>query len=101
MAAVSAGRYEHVGPGRAGRRHVATGPAQSPQDGRVPERPDRVIAELTFGFWRYLFARRYQASLWRVLAGAFPNYGGRPSNCADVERDVEQLPVLRKPRRPP
>lgn len=38
--------------------------------------PGRVIAELSFGFWRYLVASRYHASLWvPVLHRAFPHGG--------------------------
>lgn len=33
---------------------------------------DRVIAELTFGFWRYIFSRRYEQSFWKpALDSAF------------------------------
>lgn len=32
-----------------------------------PETPGRVIAELNFSFWRYLLARRYEATLWTGL----------------------------------
>ncbi|GGQ47929.1 hypothetical protein ACFFKE_08505 [Streptomyces mutabilis] len=32
----------------------------------------KVIAELSFGFWRFLLARQYKTNLWPDLAGAFP-----------------------------
>ncbi|MEU9859104.1 hypothetical protein [Streptomyces sp. NPDC047974] len=32
----------------------------------------KVIAELGFGFWRFLLARQYKTTLWPDLAGAFP-----------------------------
>lgn len=39
-----------------------------------PETPGRVIAELNFSFWRYLLARRYEATLWTAhLRHAFPH----------------------------
>ncbi|WP_328698501.1 hypothetical protein [Streptomyces sp. NBC_00342] len=31
----------------------------------------KVIAELSFGFWRFLLARQYKTKLWPDLAGAF------------------------------
>jgi len=39
-----------------------------------PPRHGKVIAELSFGFWRYLVAQRYHTSLWvPALHRAFPN----------------------------
>jgi hypothetical protein len=38
----------------------------------------RVVAELPFGFWRYLLASRYERTLWRTrLYRAFPGQGRR------------------------
>lgn len=40
---------------------------------RKPESAGRVVAELPFGFWRYLTATRYAEQLWRpALRQAFP-----------------------------
>ena len=36
----------------------------------------KVVAELSFGFWRYLLAKRYTATLWPGLRPAFPFLGG-------------------------
>lgn len=36
----------------------------------------KVVAELSFGFWRYLLAKRYTAGLWPALRPAFPFLGG-------------------------
>jgi hypothetical protein len=45
---------------------------------RAPITAGRVVAELPFGFWRYLLERRYQASLWpQALQHGFPNLAGR------------------------
>lgn len=45
---------------------------------RAPVTPGRIVAELPFGFWRYLLERRYQASLWpQALKHGFPNLTGR------------------------
>ncbi|MBA8847599.1 hypothetical protein [Microcella alkalica] len=39
-----------------------------------PETPGRVIAELNFSFWKFLLARRYEATLWTPhLRHAFPS----------------------------
>ena len=42
--------------------------------GRVPEVHGKVVAELSFGFWRYLTTSRYLTSLWiPALASSFPH----------------------------
>lgn len=37
---------------------------------RRPETPGRVVAELNFGFWKFLLAKRYEATLWRATYGS-------------------------------
>ncbi|MFI5732024.1 hypothetical protein ACIA49_18000 [Kribbella sp. NPDC051587] len=53
-----------------------------------PINDGRVIAELTFGFWRFLFARRYTSLLWPDIVGAFPNVPNR-------QRETLEAPVVR------
>lgn len=58
---------------------------------------DHVVAELNFGFWRYLAAQRYLTSLWvPALATAFP-YGYRDvrERRKAVERHLSALTVVR------
>lgn len=43
----------------------------------TPPPPGKVVAELSFGFWRYLLAQRYTAVLWPVIRPAFPSRAGR------------------------
>lgn len=39
-----------------------------------PDSPDRIVAELSFGFWRYLVAKGYRTTLWPAIGHrAFPN----------------------------
>jgi hypothetical protein len=58
------------------------------------ETPGRVVAELSFGFWRYLLTSRYESSLWtHHLRHAFPNL--RPQSRAHVERRIRHLNRLR------
>lgn len=59
-----------------------------------PETPGRVVAELNFGFWRYLFAGRYEATLWTpALRHAFPNL--RPQRRAAIADTTGRLHRLR------
>ncbi|MFJ6541691.1 hypothetical protein [Streptomyces sp. NPDC091385] len=59
----------------------------------VPIPRGKIIAELSFGFWRFLLARQYRSSLWPDLAGAFPHAPDRA--LATVEAPVEQLHKFR------
>jgi hypothetical protein len=58
-----------------------------------------VVAELSFGFWKYLLVPHYQHSFWSpALQHAFPRAPrGVPANAArdQVFRPVEQLHALR------
>jgi hypothetical protein len=55
--------------------------------------PGKVVAELSFGFWRYLLARRYTPTLWPAIRHSFPHLprGGRN----DLENAVIRLHLLR------
>ncbi|EFC81767.1 hypothetical protein [Parafrankia sp. EUN1f] len=56
--------------------------------------PGRIVAELNFGFWRYLLSRRYEATLWTpALRHAFPRL--RPARRATVYEPVNRLVNLR------
>jgi Abi-like protein len=71
----------------AARRHLAA-------NGR-PETPGRVVAELSFGFWRFLLSSRYERSLWvPCLRGAFPGNEGRGMR-RDVHDAMRELHLLR------
>lgn len=61
---------------------------------RRGESPGRVIAELNFGFWKFLLSRRYEATLWTgYLRHAFPNL--QPQSRATVYRALDALHTLR------
>lgn len=54
--------------------------------------PGKVIAQLTFGFWRYLTSAAHEVTLWRpALHHAFPPGTSRP----DVDTPVGRLHELR------
>ncbi|MGE9808102.1 hypothetical protein [Janibacter sp. G1551] len=46
---------------------------------RIDETPGQIVADLSFGFWRFLLSKHYDRSLWvPYLNAAFPNFkGGR------------------------
>jgi DnaJ-domain-containing protein 1 len=61
---------------------------------RRPETPGRVVAELNFGFWKYLLAKRYEATLWTgSLRLAFPNL--QPQKRAVVHRALDEMHTVR------
>jgi len=54
--------------------------------------PDRVIAASSFGFWIALFAKKYDATLWRVaLHGVFSENMSR----SDAHQQLDRLRTLR------
>jgi hypothetical protein len=68
--------------------------AQATGNRRFPELPGKVIAELTFGFWRYVLAAPYQSTLWApALRHAFP--GLHPARRATVYQLVDRLNSVR------
>lgn len=59
-----------------------------------PETPGRVVAELSFGFWKFLLAKRYEATLWTgYLRHAFPNL--QPQSRVVVYRSLDELHTVR------
>lgn len=63
------------------------------RDGK-PETPGKVVAELNFGFWRFLLGRRYQPTLWApALRRAFPHL--RPARRVDVYDPIYAITRLR------
>ena len=54
----------------------------------------KVIAELSFGFWRYLTSRRYQATAWPALLDAFSQAQHFPPR-AGIERSMRRMNELR------
>ncbi len=57
----------------------------------------KVLAELNFGFWRFLVANRYLHTIWiPTMCSAFPHLGGHPGERRKVvERSIERLWFLR------
>lgn len=59
----------------------------------------KVIAELTFGFWRYLCSGSYLTSLWvPALTRAFPNHprqGDPRAVRSEVEKHIQRIHFLR------
>jgi hypothetical protein len=75
------------------RRDIAEARSRLDRDGKAAN-PGRVVAELTFGFWRYLLARRYETTLWTpALRHAFPNL--RPARRATLYSPIKDLVRLR------
>ena len=64
-----------------------------------PERRGKVIAELSFGFWKYLCSQSYLTSLWvPALTGVFPQHPDAPDPRAvrpDVHDRMTRLHKLR------
>jgi len=75
-------------------KHIARARARASGDGKHPEIHGKVIAELTFGFWRYMLAAPYQTTLWApALRRAFPHLGSQKRDA--VYPSIDRLHVLR------
>ncbi|WP_137726530.1 Abi family protein [Prescottella subtropica] len=84
-------------------RHSVFGPASQDDIGKArqratrggrPELPGRVVAELMFGFWRFLHARSYEATLWTpCLRLAYPHL--QPRRRQTVYTRLDHLNTLR------
>jgi hypothetical protein len=73
--------------------HIGAARLRVADQGR-PITSGRLVSELTFGFWRYLLAARYERTLWTpALRHAFPHL--RSHRRVDVARPVERLNHLR------
>lgn len=79
-----------------GRKDVRTARERATSRGRQPELEGKVVAELSFGFWRYLVAKRYQATAWPALQKAFPRHPAGPSvPRRDIDDRMQRVHVLR------
>lgn len=94
-------RRDQLFPGKHGaraREDVATARSRATRR-QVPERHGKVIAELSFGFWRYLCTPPYLTSLWvPALVDAFPNHpdAGDPRAVrAGIEDHIQRVHFLR------
>lgn len=79
-----------------GRQDVAEAIRRASAGGRVPTH-GHIVAELSFGFWRFLTSQRYLTALWIPhLGAAFPHANGhmRQRRTA-VEHDARGIHFLR------
>lgn len=84
-------RHEALFPGKAGRRPraVIAEARNRATRGSRPEQHGKVVAELPFGFWRYLCRGWYLTSLWvPALSTAFPHHPS-PDDARAVRETVE------------
>lgn len=89
--------FEHVPLDVQGRSDLAKARSRATRNGHRGEVHGRVIAELTFGFWRYLVESRYHTSLWvPALHRAFP-HGPEDLRVRrnEVRRRLQQLHFVR------
>ena len=79
-------------PLRASERDAVEKARQSLRREHKPHNPGRIVAEVNFGFWVALFAKKYDATLWRtVLHGLF----GRERTRGRLHDQLDRLRTLR------
>lgn len=76
---------------------IAKARMRATRDGRDPRAHGKVVAELTFGFWRYLVASRYLTSLWTpALHEAFPGgHSDITQRRRHVDTELQRLMLVR------
>ncbi len=80
-----------------GEADVAKARERATRRGRDLELHGKVVAELSFGFWRYLVASRYLTALWIPGAHAAFPYGAADLRLrrSEVERRLHNLMIVR------
>lgn len=80
-----------------GQADVVKARARATRRGRDPELHGKVVAELSFGFWRYLVASRYLTALWIPgVQAAFPHGAADlRRRRSEVERRLHNLMIVR------
>ena len=64
--------------------------ARATRSGHTPT-PDRVVSELTLGFWRYLLSSTYQTTIWPSASHAFQGLPSRQRDRSTIEQEVLSL----------
>jgi len=80
-----------------GQADIAEARRRATRGGRNPEIHGKVVAELSFGFWRYLTTSQYFTPLWvPTLNSGFPGAQGNAwQRRAQVERAMDRLGYVR------
>ncbi|SJN09092.1 TIORF34 protein [Leucobacter sp. 7(1)] len=75
-------------------REIQTAVVRATRGGK-PETAGKVVAELTFGFWRYALSARYKTTVWPRVKTAFLGVPAHLRTREDIERIVVRLHDLR------
>ncbi|WP_221860996.1 Abi family protein [Microbacterium marinilacus] len=75
-------------------RSIDTARNAAKRGGQV-EIPGKVVAELMFGFWRFLFSARYQSTIWPRVKTAFQGVPAHARDRAKLEEVVIRVHDLR------
>lgn len=64
-------------------------------DGETPEKPGKVIAELSFGFWRFLLSSHYSATIWPKVSPGFEGVPRHQRSRSELEAAAKRINDLR------
>lgn len=79
---------------RSAQRHVREAKQRAGRRRRGPAPQGAVVAELPFGFWRYVIAARYEESFWKpALDDAFRGIPGSTAEGRRVELEDQIIPL--------
>jgi hypothetical protein len=74
---------------------IARAKSRAGAGGSGAPRPGKVVAELTFGFWRYLLTHTYQSTVWPRLQGGLVGVPRHERNRKHLEKTVARIHALR------
>lgn len=77
------------------RRDIDTAIRRATKNGETPEKPGKVVAELSFGFWRFLLGAHYAATIWPKISPGFKGLPRHLRSRSDLEAAATRVNDLR------
>ncbi len=76
-------------------RDISTAVRRATANGKTTERPGKVIAELSFGFWRFLLSSHYSATIWPKVSPGFKGVPRHERSRSELETAAKRINDLR------
>lgn len=76
-------------------RDISTAVRRATANGKTPEKPGKVIAELSFGFWRFLLSSHYSATIWPKVSPGFNGVPRHERSRSELESAAQRINDLR------
>lgn len=77
------------------RKDIGIAIRRATKNGEAPEKPGKVVAELYFGFWRFLLGAHYAATIWPKISPGFIGLPRHLRSRSDLEAAATRVNDLR------